>query len=113
MAWCRGCQNRKSQRRGCGRFANTEKPGIDSFYFMQFNSGKKSLTCNLKTDEGVALVKKLVREANVFIENFAPGVVKRMGLDYEALKKKTLILFMLQLKGLRKVARTRIFYPSI
>ena len=29
-----------------GRFANTEKPGIDSFYFMQFNSGKKSLTCN-------------------------------------------------------------------
>ena len=96
-----------------GRFANTEKPGIDSFYFMQFNSGKKSLTCNLKTDEGVALVKKLVREANVFIENFAPGVVKRMGLDYEALKKKTPILFMLQLKGLRKVARTRIFYPSI
>ena len=41
-----------------GRYAISEKPGIDSFYFMQFNSGKKSLTCNLKTDEGVALVKK-------------------------------------------------------
>ena len=82
-----------------GRFANTEKPGIDSFYFMQFNSGKKSLTCNLKTDEGVALVKKLVREANVFIENFAPGVVKRMGLDYEALKKENPNIIYASVKG--------------
>ena len=82
-----------------GRYANTEKPGIDSFYFMQFNSGKKSLTCNLKTDEGVALVKKLVREANVFIENFAPGVVKRMGLDYEALKKENPNIIYASVKG--------------
>jgi formyl-CoA transferase len=69
-----------------GRFSTSEKQGIDSYYFMQFNSGKKSITCNLKNPDGVALVKKLVKEANVFIENFAPGVVKRMGLDYESIK---------------------------
>ena len=78
MAWC-GCQNRKSQGGDAGRFANTEKPGIDSFYFMQFNSSE-SLTCNLKTDEGVALIKKLVREANVFIENFSRCEAYGIGL---------------------------------
>jgi formyl-CoA transferase len=82
-----------------GRYATSEKDGIDSFYFMQFNSGKKSITCNLKSSEGVALVKKLVREANVFIENFAPGVVKRMGLDFESLKKENPNIIYASVKG--------------
>jgi crotonobetainyl-CoA:carnitine CoA-transferase CaiB-like acyl-CoA transferase len=82
-----------------GRYATSEKDGIDSFYFMQFNSGKKSITCNLKTPEGVALVKKLVREANVFIENFAPGVVKRMGLDFESIKKENPNIIYASVKG--------------
>ena len=82
-----------------GRFATSEKQGMDSFYFMQFNSGKKSLTCNLKTEEGVALIKKLAREANVFIENFAPGVVKRMGLDYEAIKAENPGIIYASVKG--------------
>ena len=82
-----------------GRYATSEKQGVDSYYFMQFNSGKKSITCNLKTPEGVALVKKLVREANVFIENFAPGVVKRMGLDYESLKAENPNIIYASVKG--------------
>lgn len=82
-----------------GRYATSEKDGIDSFYFMQFNSGKKSITCNLKSPEGVALVKKLVREANVFIENFAPGVVKRMGLDFESIKKENPNIIYASVKG--------------
>ena len=86
-------------RGDAGRFATSEKQGIDSFYFMQFNSGKKSITCNLKTPEGVGLVKKLVREANVFIENFAPGVVKRMGLDYEAIKAENPGIIYASVKG--------------
>ena len=82
-----------------GRYATSENPDMDSFYFMQFNSGKKSITCNLKTPEGVALVKKLVKEANVFIENFAPGVVKRMGLDYESLKAENPNIIYASVKG--------------
>ena len=82
-----------------GRYATSEKDGIDSFYFMQFNSGKKSITCNLKSPEGVALVKKLVREANVFIENFAPGVVKRMGLDFESIRKENPNIIYASVKG--------------
>ena len=82
-----------------GRYSTSENPNMDSFYFMQFNSGKKSITCNLKSPEGVALVKKLVKEANVFIENFAPGVVKRMGLDYESLKAENPNLIYASVKG--------------
>ena len=82
-----------------GRYSTSENPNMDSYYFMQFNSGKKSITCNLKTPEGVALVKKLVKEANVFIENFAPGVVKRMGLDYESLKAENPNIIYASVKG--------------
>ena len=82
-----------------GRYSTSEKRGVDSFYFMQFNSGKKSITCNLKSPEGVALVKKLVKEANVFIENFAPGVVKRMGLDYESIKAENPNIIYASVKG--------------
>ncbi len=82
-----------------GRFSTSEKQGIDSYYFMQFNSGKKSITCNLKNPDGVALVKKLVKEANVFIENFAPGVVKRMGLDYESIKAENPNIIYASVKG--------------
>lgn len=82
-----------------GRYATSEKEGVDSFYFMQFNSGKKSITCNLKSPEGVALVKKLVRQANVFIENFAPGVVKRMGLDFESIRKENPNIIYASVKG--------------
>ena len=82
-----------------GRFATSERQGVDSYYFMQFNSGKKSITCDLKTPEGVALVKRLVREANVFIENFAPGVVKRLGLSYEAMKAENPNIIYASVKG--------------
>ena len=82
-----------------GRFATSEQQGMDSFYFMQFNSGKKSLTCDLKKPEGVALIKRMAREANVFIENFAPGAVKRLGLDYEAIRAENPGIVYASVKG--------------
>ena len=82
-----------------GRFATSERQGIDSFYFMQFNSGKKSITCDLKNPDGVALIRKLVREANVFIENFAPGVVKRLGLDYDVVRAENPGIIYASVKG--------------
>jgi len=54
--------------------------------FLAQNGGKRSMTLNLKTDEGKAVFKTLVETADVLVENFRPGVMERLGLDYEALK---------------------------
>lgn len=59
--------------------------GDESAYFLSVNRNKKSLTLNLKTPEGQAIARKLAVEADVVIENFKPGTVDRMGIDYETL----------------------------
>ncbi len=82
-----------------GRFAWTEKPGIDSWYFLIFNANKKSVTCNLKTEAGLQLVKRMAREADVFVENFAPGVIERLGLGHDVLMAENERLIYAQVKG--------------
>ena len=54
--------------------------------FLAQNPGKRSLTLNLKAPEGKAVLKRLVRTADVLVENFRPGVMARLGLDYAVLK---------------------------
>jgi formyl-CoA transferase len=54
-------------------------PDLDALYFITLNSNKKSLTLNTKTPEGKAILEKLIREADVLVENFAPGAMDRMG----------------------------------
>ena len=56
-----------------------------STYFAQLNAGKKSLALDLKKAEAIALVKQLVATADVLVENYRPGVMQRLGLDYETL----------------------------
>lgn len=53
---------------------------------VSFNRGKRSIVLNLKHPDGIDIVRKLSAEAHVFGESFRPGVVKRLGLGYEALK---------------------------
>ena len=53
--------------------------------FNAVNRGKKSLTVNLKTDEGQSILVRLVKTADVILETFRPGVMERLGLGYEAL----------------------------
>ena len=55
--------------------------------FSSLNAGKKSLAVDIKTAEGANAIRSLAKDANVFIENFRPGVVKKYGLDYESIKK--------------------------
>ncbi|MBV8492611.1 MAG: CoA transferase [Alphaproteobacteria bacterium] len=54
--------------------------------FGQLNTGKKSVILDLKRPEAVEIVKRLVKTADVVVENFRPGVMQRFGLDYPALK---------------------------
>jgi len=60
------------------------KPGV-SAAFLAVNRNKRGVTVNLKKPEGVALLKRLVATADVLIENYRPGVAKRLGVDYETL----------------------------
>ena len=55
--------------------------------FLGFNAGKRSISLDLKHDDGIAVAQKLAYEADVVTESFRPGVMKRFGLDYETVKK--------------------------
>lgn len=61
--------------------------GKESSYFMNLNRNKKGITLNLKTEEGKDLFRKMVKEADVVIENFRPGTMEKLELGYEDLKK--------------------------
>ena len=60
--------------------------GDESAYFLSINRNKRSLTLNFKEQEAIKIFLKLVEKADVVVENFTPGVMKRFGLDYEAVK---------------------------
>ena len=57
----------------------------ESATFMTINRGKRSLTADLKTPEGVEIVRRLARTADVFVQNYRPGVAARLGVGYEDL----------------------------
>jgi CoA:oxalate CoA-transferase len=56
-----------------------------STYYASLNCGKRSVMLDLKTADGLAAARQLIRDADVVVENFRPGVMKRLGLDYESL----------------------------
>jgi CoA:oxalate CoA-transferase len=58
-----------------------------SAYFGQLNAGKKSIKLDLKSPEAIKLVHRMVESTDILVENFRPGVMERLGLGYEALRK--------------------------
>src|ERR1051326_9068049 len=69
-----------------GRRLRPGQPDNDPYYFHAFNANKKSITVNLKSPKGLALVKDMLARADVMIENFAPGAIERLGLSYDVVK---------------------------
>ena len=59
----------------------------ESSYYLSLNRGKKSLTLNLKDEKGVEVLHRLLKKCDVVLENFRPGVTKRLGVDYDVLKE--------------------------
>ena len=82
-----------------GRGASTDKKGVDSHYFMLLNANKRSVTANLKTDKGRALLRGLIEKADVFAENFAPGVIERLGFGYDVIREINPRIIYAQVKG--------------
>lgn len=81
-----GAEVIKIEQPGCGDGTRQWGPpwvGELSAYFISVNRNKKSITLNLKSEIGREILEKLIASADVFIENFKPGTMKRLGLDYE------------------------------
>ncbi|MDG1022312.1 MAG: CaiB/BaiF CoA-transferase family protein, partial [Emcibacteraceae bacterium] len=61
--------------------------GSGSGYFPMYNRNKKSITLNLKSEEGLAVAHKLIADTDVMIENFRPGAMDKLGLGYDQLNE--------------------------
>ena len=59
----------------------------ESTYFMSLNRGKRSITLDLKAPEGKAILKELVKKADILLENFRGGTMQKLGLSYDVLKE--------------------------
>jgi benzylsuccinate CoA-transferase BbsF subunit len=68
-------------------------------YFNQYNQGKRSITLDLKKPEGLALAKQLVAKSDIVMENFAAGIMEKMGLGYEVLRAVKPDIIMIALSG--------------
>ena len=71
----------------------------ESTYFALLNRGKKSVTVNLKSPEGIALVRDLARQSDVLVENFRPGVMDRLGLGATAMQAENPRLIVASITG--------------
>ncbi|MAW54461.1 MAG: formyl-CoA transferase, partial [Rhodospirillaceae bacterium] len=75
---------------GSGDDSRRMKPpevGGEGHFYLAFNRNKKSIAIDIKTDAGRDLVLKMAASSDVFVENFRPGVAKRLGVDYETLRE--------------------------
>lgn len=76
-----------------------DKPDSDSLFFLILNANKRSVTLNLKTEDGKALFRRLIAESDVLLENFGPGALDRLGLGYDSLSKLNPKLIYATIKG--------------
>jgi formyl-CoA transferase len=70
-----------------GRVLGMDRKRGVSAYFLAINRGKKSLTLDLKSEKGREVALRLARDCDVVAHNFRPGVMEKLGLDYEAFKR--------------------------
>jgi formyl-CoA transferase len=81
------------------RTAMRDQPDSDSLFFLLLNANKRSLTLNLKTEEGRALFRRVIEQSDVLLENFGPGALDRLGLGRDALHALNPKLIYATIKG--------------
>ncbi|MCW4049180.1 MAG: CoA transferase [Candidatus Bathyarchaeota archaeon] len=87
----------------------------ESLYYVNLNRGKKSITLNLKSEEGKKVFRELVKYCDVLLENFRPGTMDKLGINYEKLKKINSRLVYAAISGFGQTGpyRTRPGYDII
>ena len=84
--------------------------------FLCCNRSKRSITLNLKSKKGLQILKKLINTADVFVQNFRPGTVERMGLSYNKIKKINQNLVYVSISGFGEkgpYSQQRVYDPVI
>jgi formyl-CoA transferase len=101
LAWM-GADVIKIEPPGKGDVTRTQLrdvPDADSLYFTMLNCNKRSLTLNVKTDEGKKIFTELLRRSDILVENFAPGALDRLGFTWERVQEINPSLIYASLKG--------------
>lgn len=89
LGWL-GAEVIKIERPGTGDATRNElqfDPDCPSYYFLQLNSGKKSLTLDAATPDGKVILTKLIETADIFVENLHPGAMDKLGFSWEEVHK--------------------------
>lgn len=90
-----GCEVIKVEDTNAGDYLRDMIPGA----FEGLNLNKKSISVNLKTHEGIDIFYALAKDADVIVESFRPGVMKKLGIDYETLRKKNPGIIVCSISG--------------
>jgi formyl-CoA transferase len=101
LAWF-GADVIKVERPGVGDITRGQLrdiPNVDSLYFTMLNHNKRSITLDTKKPSGKAVLEKLIKECDVLVENFAPGVLDRMGYPWETIHKLNPRMIVASVKG--------------
>ncbi len=101
LAWL-GADVIKVEAPGVGdrsRGASRDHPELDAPFFLTLNHNKRSVTCDLKKEAGRQLLRGLLEHGDVFVENFAPGTIERLGFGYDDVRSLNPRLVYAQVKG--------------
>ncbi|MFZ5692332.1 MAG: CaiB/BaiF CoA transferase family protein, partial [Pseudomonadota bacterium] len=74
-------------------------PGLAAGFFTAFNRGKKSIMLNMKSPHGIEIARRLIESADIMIENFRPGMMSSLALDYASVSRINSRLIYCSLKG--------------
>ncbi|MBI4081023.1 MAG: formyl-CoA transferase [Candidatus Lambdaproteobacteria bacterium] len=74
-------------------------PGVDSLYFTMLNCNKRSITLNMKSEQGKAIFTRLLEQGDVVVENFGPGVLDRQGFPWETIRRINPRIVYASIKG--------------
>lgn len=94
-----GADNIKIEKKAGGDMFRSWRGGTYSAQFGAYNRNKRSVTLDIRSDEGREILLKLVETADVLVENFRPGVMKRLGLSVEELRKRNPQLIYCSISG--------------
>src|SRR6184192_897866 len=101
LAWM-GADVVKVERVGSGDITRGQLrdiPDVDSLYFTMLNHNKRSITIDTKNPKGKAVLEALVKKCDVLVENFAPGVLERMGFTWERIQTLNPRMIVASVKG--------------
>jgi len=101
LAWF-GADVIKVERAGVGDITREQLrdiPGVDSLYFTMLNANKRSITLDTKHPKGKEVLEALVKHCDVLVENFAPGVLDRMGFTWERIQQLNPRMIVASVKG--------------